>query len=331
MSPPILVDYQRNGRTVKGLINVARNGYLWFLERSDGPIHFVEGKPYVKQNVFRSLDPKTGRPDVDPARKPGTGKRAEFCPGAHGGKNWPPIAFSPQTRMIYIPANNNLCGALTGVPVTYDAGKGFAGLAVRAGRFAAPGADHVGEVQAWNVDTGRAGLDARLPEQSQLGLDAGHRRRPGVQRRHERSQDPRLRRDDRQAAVGVRHRLGHRRAADDVHGRRQAVPRRARRLGRRSARHERRGLNRLFPGNIPSRRKAGFGCAVDVFAVPEAHRGLVTSRQLAHVHVTGSSSELRDQRIHLLVLQAPGARRARRAPGRAPAVVGLENPHELAS
>ena len=29
--------------------------------------------------------------------------------------------------MIYIPANNNLCGALTGVPVTYTAGKRFAG------------------------------------------------------------------------------------------------------------------------------------------------------------------------------------------------------------
>ena len=38
----------------------------------------------------------TGRPDVDPAHKPGTGKRADFCPGMHGGKNWPPIAFSPQ-------------------------------------------------------------------------------------------------------------------------------------------------------------------------------------------------------------------------------------------
>ena len=56
----------------------------------------------------------TGTPDVDPARKPGTGKRADFCPGPHGGKNWPPIAFSPQTRMIYIPANSGLCGILTG-------------------------------------------------------------------------------------------------------------------------------------------------------------------------------------------------------------------------
>jgi alcohol dehydrogenase (cytochrome c) len=152
VSPPILVDYTRNGRTVKGLIDVARNGYLWFLERTDGAIKFVEGKPYVKQNVFTSLDPKTGRPNVDPARQPGTGKEADFCPSHWGGKNWPPIAFSPKTRMIYIPANENLCTTMTGRPVTYTAGRGFTG-GTNSMRIV-PGADHIGEVQAWNVDTG---------------------------------------------------------------------------------------------------------------------------------------------------------------------------------
>ena len=152
VSPPILVDYQRNGRTVKGLIDVARNGYLWFLERTDGTINFVEGKPYVRQNVFRSLDPKTGRPDVDPARQPGTGKLADFCPSHWGGKNWPPIAYSPKTRMIYIPANENLCGTIIGREVTYTAGA--ATPARRARCISSPGADHIGEVQAWNVDTG---------------------------------------------------------------------------------------------------------------------------------------------------------------------------------
>ena len=153
VSPPILVDYQRNGRTIKGLIDVARNGYLWFLERTDGPINFVDGTPYVKQNVFRSLDPKTGRPDVDPARKPGTGKLADFCPSHWGGKNWPPIAFSPKTRMIYIPANENLCGTIIGREANYTPGSGFTGATSTL--YLAPGADHIGEVQAWNVDTGK--------------------------------------------------------------------------------------------------------------------------------------------------------------------------------
>jgi alcohol dehydrogenase (cytochrome c) len=155
VSPPILVDYRRSGRTVKGLIDVARNGYLWFLERTDGPIKFVEGKPYVNQNVFRGLDPVTGRPDVDPARKPGTGKRADFCPSLHGGKNWPPIAFSPKTRMIYIPANDNLCGSSIGLEVEYKAGSAYSGAKEAGGSYVVPGADHIGEVQAWNVDTGQ--------------------------------------------------------------------------------------------------------------------------------------------------------------------------------
>jgi alcohol dehydrogenase (cytochrome c) len=152
-SPPILVDYRRNGRTIKGLIDVARDGYLWFLERTDGRINFIEGMPYVKQNVFRSLDARTGRPDIDPARRPGTGKQAEFCPAHYGGKNWPPIAFSPQTRMIYIPANENLCSRMMGRPVTYTAGRAFTG--VTNDMFVVPGADHIGEVQAWHVDTGK--------------------------------------------------------------------------------------------------------------------------------------------------------------------------------
>jgi alcohol dehydrogenase (cytochrome c) len=158
VSPPILVDFQRNGRTFKGLIDVARDGYLWFLDRGDsttaGRIKFIEGKPYVHQNVFRSIDPETGRPDVDPARKPGTGKQADYCPELHGGKNWPPIAFSPKTRMIYIPANNNMCGSSMGMDIEYSAGKSFTGVKI-APMSVVPGADHFGEVQAWNVDTGK--------------------------------------------------------------------------------------------------------------------------------------------------------------------------------
>jgi alcohol dehydrogenase (cytochrome c) len=153
VSPPIVVDYKRNGRTIKGLIDVARDGYLWFLERTDGRINFIEGKPFVKQNVFRSLDPKTGRPDVDPARKPGTGKLADHCPSLWGGKNWPPIAFSPKTRMIYIPANENLCGTSIGEKPTYIPGERFTGATTTF--YIAPGADHIGEVQAWNVDSGK--------------------------------------------------------------------------------------------------------------------------------------------------------------------------------
>jgi len=156
VNPPILVDYQRNGRTIRGLAYVARDGYLWMLERTADKINFVDGKPFVNQNVFKSLDPKTGRPDVDPARQPGTGRKAEFCPSLWGGKDWPPVAYSPKTRLLYIPANENLCQALMGDPVTYTPGQRFTGIAPANSIFSiAPSADHIGELQAWNLDTGQ--------------------------------------------------------------------------------------------------------------------------------------------------------------------------------
>jgi alcohol dehydrogenase (cytochrome c) len=153
VSPPILVDYKRNGKTIKGLIDVARDGYIWFMERTEGPIHFIEGEPYVQQNVFTSLDPKTGRPEVNQEHKPGTGKSVDFCPSHWGGKNWPPIAFSPQTRMIYIPANENLCDTFTARKMEHTPLHNFNG--VTSVLWLREGADHIGEVQAWNVDTGK--------------------------------------------------------------------------------------------------------------------------------------------------------------------------------
>ena len=216
VSPPILVDYQRNGRTVKGLINVARNGYIWFLERFPDRIGFVDGKPYVTQNVYKSLDPMTGRPDVDDAHKPATGKAAPFCPNAHGGKNWPPVAFSPKTRLMYVPANNNLCGLMTGVAVRYERGQGVHRRAIG---HAVPRARRRPRGRGAGLERGHRpeGVDARLRQDAELGLDAGHRRRRGVHGRHQRPQDPRVRCVHRQAAVGGSDQFRHRGAAIDLH------------------------------------------------------------------------------------------------------------------
>jgi alcohol dehydrogenase (cytochrome c) len=55
--------------------------------------------------------------------------------------------------MIYVPANENLCGTFVGRKIEYTAGAAFAG--VTSNLYMAPGATHIGEVQAWNVDTGK--------------------------------------------------------------------------------------------------------------------------------------------------------------------------------
>jgi alcohol dehydrogenase (cytochrome c) len=153
VSPPIIVDYQSGGRTVKGLVDVARDGYLWMLERTSDKINFISGQSFVYHNVFTGVDPKTGRPTVAEEHKPGTGKKADFCPGLWGGKDWPPAAYSPKTKMLYIPANENLCSIILGRDINYVAGQAYTGVA--SWMYIRKGADHIGEVQAWDLDTGK--------------------------------------------------------------------------------------------------------------------------------------------------------------------------------
>ena len=151
VSAPLLIDFMRDGETVPGLVHPGRNGYLWFLSRSADDIGFVDAQPYVKQDVFTSLDPDTGRPTYDEEKKPGVDKPATFCPSLWGGKDWPPAAFSPRTRLLYIPANDNVCSHMAGVEEEYRKGRTFMGA--EAQLIVDAEADFIGELQAWNVDT----------------------------------------------------------------------------------------------------------------------------------------------------------------------------------
>ena len=156
VSAPILMDVKRGDRTIKGLVHPARNGYLWLLERRADAIAFVDAKPYVKQTAFTSIDPRTGRPTYDESKKPVTGKKVAFCPSLWGGKDWVPAAYSPKTGYLYIPANENLCGSLLGAEQKYEPGKLWLGSEIKdIGLDVTAGTGHIGEIQAWDMNTGQ--------------------------------------------------------------------------------------------------------------------------------------------------------------------------------
>jgi alcohol dehydrogenase (cytochrome c) len=156
VSAPMVVDYEKDGQTVKGLIKPAHNGYLYWLERtSEGPIGYVNATNYVKQDVFASVDPKTGRPTYHDNHVPGTGKYAEFCPSLWGGKDWPYEAYNPNTGMVYIPANDNHCGSLEGKVQEHVVGEWWTGVDIPDIGFTVDKeSKSYGEIQAWNVNTG---------------------------------------------------------------------------------------------------------------------------------------------------------------------------------
>src|SRR5258707_9143143 len=104
VSAPLLIDTEVDGKPTKTATHAGRNGYLWVLDRDR--LQFLHAFPFSNNNVFTSIDSKTGRPTVDESKRPGAKQGAEFCPSIGGGKDWPPEAWSPQTKLLYIPANN---------------------------------------------------------------------------------------------------------------------------------------------------------------------------------------------------------------------------------
>ena len=158
VSAPLLIDTEVDGRPTKTATHAGRNGYLWILDRDR--LNFLHAFPFSNNNVFTSIDSKTGRPTVDESKRPGATQGAEFCPSLGGGKDWPPEAWSPQTKLLYIPANNNICAFLPkgGVPEAHTQGI-YVGYEVESifgsVRAGAGASDHLGELQAWDLNTGK--------------------------------------------------------------------------------------------------------------------------------------------------------------------------------
>ncbi len=170
VTPPLLIDTEINGRKVNAAVHAGRNGYLWVLERTNGPIKFVNAWPYVGNNVFKSIDPKTGRPEYDMSKKPSLQQGATFCPSLWGGKDWLPEAYSPKTGLFYIPANNNMCSHLPkGETTTYKAGDLFLGFPLEGVltnvRLTDDAKDSIGQLQAWDIKTGKLAWVHKFKEQ----------------------------------------------------------------------------------------------------------------------------------------------------------------------
>ncbi|MEG6507391.1 PQQ-dependent dehydrogenase, methanol/ethanol family [Methyloligella sp. 2.7D] len=154
MNAPALVDFDKDGKKVPGLITAQRNGYLYWLNREpDGKITYDHAVPYVKNTVFKTLDPKTGRPTYNEEAKVGTGKTATYCPSLWGGKDWFYQAYNPKTKMLYIPFNDNHCMTLTGlvqpiIPGQWSAGVDINKLDLKADKDF----PYIGGIQAWNIN-----------------------------------------------------------------------------------------------------------------------------------------------------------------------------------
>jgi quinohemoprotein ethanol dehydrogenase len=96
----ILADLTIDGRNRSVLMQAPKNGFFYVLDRLTGEL--ISAEPYARVNWASGIDPETGRPIEQPAARYGA-DAVELYPTARGAHNWHPMAFSPQTGLVYIP------------------------------------------------------------------------------------------------------------------------------------------------------------------------------------------------------------------------------------
>ncbi len=140
----VLVDIDEQ----KLLFTVGKDGILWKLDRRTGA--FVDFTETIYQNIFASLDKKTGRvtyrSDIVEAE---IGDVISACPGIYGGHNWQATSYSPPTGTLLIPLHQ-LCAEMVGRTVELAEGSGGYGGDSRS--FEMPGSQgNLGKLAAFDV------------------------------------------------------------------------------------------------------------------------------------------------------------------------------------
>jgi alcohol dehydrogenase (cytochrome c) len=107
VSTPVLADVELDGiGPVRALFHHDKNGYFYALDRTNG--RFLYGEPIVPGiNWTKGLDPTTGRPTVNPDMLPVSGgpEVGPVIPSLEGGIDWQPLAYDPDSRILYFMSN----------------------------------------------------------------------------------------------------------------------------------------------------------------------------------------------------------------------------------
>ncbi|ARN76325.1 hypothetical protein BST96_06520 [Oceanicoccus sagamiensis] len=100
----VLAEVEIDGQLRQVLMQAPKNGFFYMLDRATGEL--LSAEPYVRVNWASHIDKATGRPVLT-----GQGnyqhKPKVVFPGSPGGHNWMPMAMSPDTGLVYIPAIDN--------------------------------------------------------------------------------------------------------------------------------------------------------------------------------------------------------------------------------
>ena len=96
----ILADLTIDNRPRKVLLQSPSNGFFYVIDRSNGKL--ISAEKTGKVNWATRIDLASGKPVEDPAARYEQGPAIVY-PGVYGAHNWQPMAYNPQTGLVYIP------------------------------------------------------------------------------------------------------------------------------------------------------------------------------------------------------------------------------------
>jgi PQQ-dependent dehydrogenase (methanol/ethanol family) len=100
----ILADLELDGKTRKVIMQAPKNGFFYVLDRQTGEL--LSAEAYAAVNWATGVDMETGRPiEVEGVRYEDKATAIQL-PGPIGGHNWHPMSYSPDTGLVYIPAQD---------------------------------------------------------------------------------------------------------------------------------------------------------------------------------------------------------------------------------
>ena len=99
----ILADLEVDGKPRKVLMQAPKNGFFYVLDRTDGEL--ISAEAYVNVLWATGIDKATGRPIENPEARYGE-TPVLVAPIGLGGHNWHPMAYSPTSRLVFLPSQD---------------------------------------------------------------------------------------------------------------------------------------------------------------------------------------------------------------------------------
>jgi len=151
------VTFDLGGRRVGGKAD--RNGFFYVNDARTGQL--INAFPFIKKITWATgIDLKSGKPKFVPENRPGDptaagdstkGKSVVSAPSFLGGKNQMPMAYSPDTKLFYVPANE-WAMEIWNEPIAYKKGAAYLGAGFT---IKTVNEDHIGALRAIDPQSGK--------------------------------------------------------------------------------------------------------------------------------------------------------------------------------